>query len=192
MKEKLDLDKYLQETVVRRYIVTGFLHNIHGEHNERALRKDQLVHTFPKNEKGELLVPLGGERGYVMGALRYSLYDIYKDKLQNKKWSGYGMVTMLEHGVFINPEWVSVGKKIFNSLEKPKKYLVTTKGASRGVFPVYFDYVDKAEFTLTIEITNPKIPEDVFLSILAHIQRLGIGPKRRGKITLVVERGDIS
>ena len=39
MKEKLDLDKYLQETVVRRYIVTGFLHNIHGEHNERTLGK---------------------------------------------------------------------------------------------------------------------------------------------------------
>ena len=187
----IDLNKYLQETVVRRYTVKGVLQNIHGEHSERTLGKDQLVHTFPKNEKGELLVPLGGERGYIMGALRYALYDIYKDQLQNKQWKGYGMKTMLEHGVFVTPKWITVGKKISNTLDKPKKYLVQTKGKTRGVFPVYYDYVEKSSFILTIEITNPKIPEDIFLSMLAHIQRLGIGPKRRGKINLVVERGDI-
>ena len=135
-----------------------------------------------------MLVPLGGERGYIMGALRYALYDIYKDKLTNKKWKGYGMKTMLEHGVFITPEWIPVGTKVSNALDKPKKYLVQTKGATRGVFPAYYDYVNKASFTLTIEITNPKIPEEVFLPMLAHIQRLGIGPKRRGKISFVVER----
>jgi len=188
MGKKLDLNKYLQKTVVKRYFVKGVLQNIHGEHSERKLEKDQLVHTFPKNEKEELLVPLGGERGYIMGALRYALYDIYKDQLQNKKWEGYGMKTMLEHGVFITPKWIPVGKKISNPLDKPKKYLVQAKGKGGGTFPVYYDYVDKADFTLTIEITNSRILEDIFLSMLAHIQRLGIGPKRRGKITLVVER----
>jgi len=187
--KKLDLNKYLQKTVVNKYFVKGVLQNIHGEHNERTLEKNQLIHTFPKNEKEELLVPLGGERGYIMGALRYALYDIYKDQLQNKQWKGYGMKTLLEHGVFITPKWIPVGKEISNPLDKPKKYLVQTKGKTQGVFPVYYDYVEKADFTLTIEITNSRILEDIFLSMLAHIQRLGIGPKRRGKITLVVERG---
>jgi hypothetical protein len=188
--EKLDLNEYLQKAVVSIYIVKGTLHNIHGEHDERELDKKTTVHTFPKNDEGELLVPLGGERGYIMGALRYSLYDLYKDQLSNRRWVGYGIKTMLEHGVFIRPKWISVGKKISNLLSKPKKYLVQAKGSGGNMFPVYYDYVDKANFMLTIEITNPKIPEDIFLCMLAHIQRLGIGPKRRAKINFTVERGN--
>lgn len=179
-EELIDLVPYLKKTVVRQYFIKGTLVNIHGEHSERLL-KEQTIHTFPKDKDNNLLVPLGGERGYIMGALRYALYDLYKDKLQNKKWKGYGMVTMLEHGVFITPKWISVGKKISNLLDKPQKYLVQAKGKSRGTFPVYYDYVEKADFTLTVEITNPQIPDDIFLTMLAHVQRLGLGPKRRGK-----------
>ena len=182
--EKIDLKQYLQKTVIKRYFVKGTLTNIHGEHSERPLgdEKQTTVHTFPKDKEDNLLVPLGGERGYIMGALRYALYDLYKDKLKNKEWKGYGIVSMLEHGVFITPKWIAVGKKVSNSLDKPKKYLVQAKGKARGTFPIYYDFIERVNFSVTIDITNPQIPEKIFLSLLAHIQRLGIGPKRRAKI----------
>ncbi|RLI47595.1 hypothetical protein DRO69_00140 [Candidatus Bathyarchaeota archaeon] len=208
--KQINLDEYLERTVVRRYEVEGILYNIHGEHATRTqmiseivyeitdemteeeikkLRKSAMkrerpeqVHTFPKDKDGNLLVPLGGKRGYIMGALRVALYDLYKDRLQDRRWEGYGLATNIEHGIFIYPEWVPVGKKFSNPPDQPKRYLVQTAGISKGVITVYYDYVEEAPFKITIDITNRKIPEHIFLEMLAHVQRLGIGPKGRGRI----------
>lgn len=203
----------MEETVVRRYEIEGKLYNVHGEHDTRGqmisevvfaatdeitkedeekIKKSALkrkrpeqVHTFPKDEEGNLLVPLGGSRGYIMGALKVALNDLYKDRLQDRKWKGYGLKTYIEHGIFVNPEWVIVGKKFCNLSENPKGYMVKTAGISRGMITVSYDFVEEADFKLSIDVTNRKIPEDIFLCLLSHIQRKGLGPKGRGKTKFV-------
>jgi len=148
----------------------------------RKTKQDEAVFTFPKNEKGNLLVPLGGRRGYIRGSLRVAMLDLYKDKLQDRNWEGYGLGTYIDQAIFITPDWTPVGKKFSNRPESPKKYLVQTAGRSRGMMTTYYDYVESSPFEITVEMTNTKIPKNIFLSMLASIQRLGIGPKGRGKI----------
>ena len=125
------LDEFLEETVVRRYEIEGVLSNILGDHATRTqmiseivydmtetmsdeeiekLRKQSLkrsrpeqIHTFPKDKDGNLLIPLGGSHGYLMGALKVALLDLFKDKLRDKKWEGYGIGTNINHGIFIKP-----------------------------------------------------------------------------------------
>jgi len=152
------------------------------EKRAKQREKFEEVHTFPTDEKGNLLVPLGGPRGYIMGALKAAINDLYKDKMKDKNWEGYGIKTFIEHGVFIEPSMVSVGNKLSNKRDEPLHYMVQTKGAGAGMMTTYYDVVEHADFELTIEMTNPKIPEPMFLQMLAHVQRLGIGPKGRGSI----------
>lgn len=208
--EEIDLESYADKTVKRRYEIEGTLTDIHGEHARRTQMISKIVydealarteeeketmlkrsakrttpeevHTFPKDDEGNLLVPLGGSRGYLMGALRFSVYDLYKDKLKNKSWEGYGIGTYIGHGIFISPEWVPVGKEFSNPPESPRKYMVQTKGIGGGMMDTYYDFVEETPFKLTIDITNEKIPENLFLEMLSHAQMLGIGPKRRGRI----------
>jgi hypothetical protein len=210
MVEEIDLTPYLEESVVRRYEITATLKNIHGEHASRVqtitglvhsaedkiiedeksktIKKStkrariEEIHTFPTDDDGNLLVPLGGRRGYVYGALRVALLDLFKDRMRDTKWEGYGIGTYLEQAIFVTPEWVPVGKKFSHPKENPKKYGVMTAGIRKTMTRVYFDVVDKAEVEFAIEFTNEKIPEDIFLSLLAHTQRLGLGPKGRGSI----------
>lgn len=144
--------------------------------------KDEEVHSFPVDEEGNLLVPLGGPRGYIMGALKTAMNDLYKDKMKDRNWEGFGVKTNLDHGVFVEPDWVPVGKEFSNPRDEPLRYMVQTKGLSGGMMTTYYDFVKEADFNLTIEITNTKIPEHLFLQMLAHVQRLGIGPKGRGSV----------
>lgn len=212
MKEEIDLSKYASKSVARRYEITGVLRNIHGEHAKRTQMvseivfdetltttesekdkekiekrakqraKPESVHTFPSDDDGNLLAPLGGRRGYIYGAIQVALLDLYKDKLQNRSWKGFGIGTYIKQGIFIEPEWVVVGKKFTNPPDDPKRYMVQTKGIGGGMMNTYYDFVEKTPFSFVIEMTNEKIPEDIFLSLLAHVQRLGIGPKGRGRI----------
>lgn len=138
------------------------------------------VHTFPRDEEGNLLVPLGGKWGYIMGALKVAVQDLYKDQLKNKNWEGYGIRSWLVHGVHVAPEWVSVGKQFSNPKEKPKTHMVVTSGMTRAMVPVYYDVVDKTNVKFNIEITNKKVPEKILLQMLSYIQRLSLGPKGRG------------
>lgn len=151
------------------------------EKRAKQREKFEEVHTFPV-EDGNLLVPLGGPRGYIMGALKVAINDLFKDKMKDRAWEGYGIKTHIEHGIFIEPSWTSVGTEFSNKREEPLHYMVQTKGISGGMMTTYYDVVDHAEIELVIEMTNPKIPEPIFLQLLAHIQRLGIGPKGRGSI----------
>ena len=153
------------------------------EKRAKQRAKPEPIHTFPKDEDGNLLVPLGGRHGYLYGALQVALLDLYKDKLQNRSWTGYGIGTFIKQAIFIEPEWIAVGTEFTNPPDDPKRYMVQTKGISGGMMNTYYDTVEKAEFKLSIEMTNEKIPEDIFLSLLAHTQRLGIGPKGRGRIS---------
>jgi len=209
-EKQICLDEYLEKSIVRRYRVQGILENILGEHDVRVqkistvvyaqmdriededlekLKKSKTVretieevHTFPRDEEGNLLIPLGGKHGYLYGALRVAMNDLFKDKLNDRKWKGYGLKTNIEHGIFITPDWIKAGKNFSNPKSKPKKFLVKTAGISQSIVNVYYDYIEKVPFELTIDITNEKIPEDIFLMMLAHVQRLGIGPKGRGRI----------
>jgi len=212
MEKKIDIDEYLDETVVVKYRIRALLMNIHGEYARRTQDLSQIVFdtseitkeeelqkekktkktrknvvevsTFPRDEKGNLLVPIGGKHGYLYGALRVAMNDLYKDKLTDRKWRGYGLKTNIEHGIYINPEWVPIGNKVSNQLNKPKLYLTFKP----NYVEAYYDYVEKAEIEFTIELTNKKIPEDILLRMIAHIQRLGIGPKGRGKLKIIEVR----
>jgi len=158
-----------------------------GSETKRAKKRVKIeeVHTFPTNGDGELLVPLGGQHGYIMGALKRAIFNIYKDKLKKKSWKGYGIKTYLrEGGIWIEPKWVSLGVKEFtNPKDEPKTFMDKTAGRGQTVVYSYYDYVEEAEFEpFIIGKPHPKIPEEVLLRGLAGVQRLGLGPKGRGSI----------
>ena len=213
----IDLTPFLEESVARRYEIDGVLSDIHGEHATRiqtihqriydvtdessveekqktakkAMKRSrpENVHTFPKNEDGNYLVPLGGSHGYLMGALRASIPDLYKEKLKDNSWEGYGILGAIDHGLIIKPEWVLVGKTLAHPVEEPRAHMIKTAGINQSMITIYYDVVAKANIHLTIDFTNEKIPEKLFLSLLAHTQLLGMGPKGRGslKITKLVK-----
>jgi len=199
--------------VIRRYEMDAILRNIHGEHRTRiqtihqkvydvtdeSSEKDKQktdkksmkrsrpenVHTFPLDEAGNYLVPLGGSHGYLMGALRASIADLYKDKLKDANWAGYGILGAIDHGVIVSPEWVSVGKTLEHPVEEPRSHMVQTAGINKSMMAIYYDVVAKADIHLAIDFTNEKIPENIFLSLLAHTQLLGMGPKGRGSLKIM-------
>lgn len=213
----IDLTPLLEESVCRRYEVDAEIHNIHGEHRTRiqiihqkvydvtdessveekmktakkAMKRSrpENVHTFPIDEKGEYVIPLGGAHGYLMGMIRTSIPDLYKDKLRDNSWEGYGILGTIDHGVIVSPEWVSVGKTLAHPIEEPKAHLTKIQGIRESMMTVYYDVVAKANIHFMIDFTNDKIPEKLFLSLLAHTQLLGMGPKGRGslKITKLVK-----
>lgn len=213
----IDLTPLLEASVVRRYELDASLRSIHGEHRTRiqtihqkvfdvtdeTTEKDKAktdkksmkrsrpenVHTFPLDEEGNYLVPMGGAHGYLMGALRASIADLYKDKLKDANWAGYGILGAIDHGVIISPELVSVGKVLEHPIEEPRSHLVMTSGINKTMITIYYDVIAKSDIHLSIDFTNEKIPENIFLSLLAHTQLLGFGPKGRGslKITKLVK-----
>lgn len=211
-KKEIDLSKYEDTVVQKRFEITATLENIHGEHAERVQQisnvvfditdkvteqekaeetkkkmkrsRPAVIHTFPKDETGNLLVPLGGKFGYVMGCLKTAVQDLYKDKLRDKQWKGFGIGNWLPHGVHITPNWIKVGKKFSNPEDKPITHMVITAGRSRAMVPVYYDVVKKTEVKFNVEITNKRVPEKIVLEMLAYIQRLGLGPKGRGSLRI--------
>jgi len=213
----IDLTPLLEESVTRRYEMDASLRSIHGEHRTRiqtihqkvfdvtdeTTEKDKAktdkksmkrsrpenVHTFPLDEEGNYLVPMGGAHGYLMGALRASIADLFKDHLKDANWEGYGILGAIDHGVIISPEWVSVGKVLEHPTEEPRSHMVMTAGMNKSMMAIFYDVVAKSDIHITIDFTNGKIPEGIFLKLLAHTQLLGMGPKGRGslKITKLVK-----
>lgn len=213
----IDLTPLLEESVVRRYEVDAEICNIHGEHRTRiqtihqkvydvtdessveekmktakkAMKRSrpENVHTFPVNDAGEFLIPLGGAHGYLMGMLGTAIPDLFKENLKDNSWEGYGILQTIDHGVIVSPEWISVGKNLAHPVEEPKCHMVEFSGIKKSMNPVYYDVVAKANVHFIIDFTNNKMPEKIFLKLLAHTQLLGMGPKRRGslKITKLVK-----
>lgn len=133
------------------------------------------VHTFPKNEKGKIVAPLGGSRGYLMGALRAAVKTKYPASERTRRSSSvYGLGTKIDQGVFIEPDWIELGESFSNPPDKPRSYLIQRVGSTE-----YYDLVEEALFGVNIRVESD-IAEDIILELLSFIQRLGLGPKRRG------------
>jgi hypothetical protein len=182
--------------------VSGKLLNLHGQYAERIqeissvvystadieetekgevpkstklLRKEsKTVHTFPKNENGKIIAPLGGNRGYLKGALRAALTSKYGAGLARRGSPVFGLKSRLEQGVFIEPDFIELGETFSNPPERPSRYFLTKVGTYE-----YYDIVKKAPFEVVIRVESD-IAEEIILELFSFIQRLGLGPKRRG------------
>jgi len=136
------------------------------------------VRTFPRNERGQLVAPLGGDRGYLKGMLRTAAKLKFGDEWRKRTSKYYGLKSKVVDGVFIQPELVELGKEVSNPLNQPKGYLIPRVGTTE-----YYDYISKAPFEVNL-IVEGDVPEEVVLHTLATMQRLGCGPKRRGRIEI--------
>lgn len=143
---------------------------------ERA--KMVLVHTFPTNGGGKLTAPMGGSRGYLMGALRTALKSKYGGQTNKKTSPVYGYTNRLANGVFVEPSWVEVGDSFSNEPEKPTGYLIQRIGSTE-----YYDVVRETKVNFTITVMSD-FKEEILLELLALGQRLGLGPKRRGLLKI--------
>jgi len=182
--------------------VSGKLLNLHGQYAERVQEissvvysradieetekgevpkvaklsriEPRTVHTFPKNENGKIIAPVGGNRGYLKGALRAALAPKYGSGLAKRGSPVFGLKSRMEQGVFIEPEFIELGETFSNPPERPQRYFLTKVGTYE-----YYDVVKEAPFEVTIRVESD-IAEDIILELLSFIQRLGLGPKRRG------------
>lgn len=148
---------------------------------QRAKQVD--VRTFPRNERGQLVAPLGGDRGYLKGMFKTSAKLKFGDEWRKRTSKYYGLKSKIVDGVFIRPESIELGKQVSNPLDQPKGYLIPRVGTTE-----YYDYISKAPFEVDL-VVEADVPEEVILHTLATMQRLGCGPKRRGRIEITsVER----
>lgn len=143
---------------------------------ERA--KVVFIHTFPTNGDGKLIAPIGGNRGYLAGALRTALKSKYGGQTNKKNSPVYGYTSRLANGVFVEPDWIEVGDSFSNDSDKPTGYLIQRVGNTE-----YYDIVREAKVNFTITVMSD-FKEEILLELLALAQRLGIGPKRRGLLKI--------
>lgn len=186
--------------------VTAIITNLHGQYAQRtqemksvvfshedkaSTEKEELakmaklerskivvVHTFPTNGDGKLTAPIGGSRGYLMGALRTALKSKYGGQTNKKNSPVYGYTSRLANGVFVEPDWFEVGDSFSNDSDKPTGYLIQRVGSTE-----YYDVVKEAKVNFTITVMSD-FKEAILLELLALTQRLGIGPKRRGLLKI--------
>jgi hypothetical protein len=140
-----------------------------------------IVKTFPRNGNGEIGIPLGGVRGYIAGMFRASA--------RNHAWSskgsvGFGMLSFIDNGgIRVEPNmiWIPSDKVIMSDV--PMTYLIQR----RNVF-TYFDTLLEAPFEIKISITKRckegQFDRKLFLTMLADLERLPVGPKRRGTMKI--------
>jgi len=196
------------------YKVKGFVHDLHGQYETRVQTLTRVVYshmdteetekretesekkrttmqrarqvevrTFPKNEKGQFVAPLGGDRGYLKGMFKTAAKLKFGDSWRKRTSKYYGLKSKIVDGVFIQPEWIELGNKLGNPSDQPKGYLIQRVGTTE-----YYDYINKAPFEVDL-VVEGDVPEEVILHTLATMQRLGCGPKRRGRIEITnVER----
>jgi len=196
------------------YVIKGFVHDLHGQYATRTQAitsvvyshmdteetekrekesekksttmqrvKNVEVRTFPRNENGQLVAPLGGDRGYLKGMLRTAAKLKFGDQWRRRTSKYYGLKSKMVDGIFIQPEMIELGKQVSNPLDQPKGYLIPRVGSTE-----YYDYINKSPFEVRL-IVEGDVPEEVVLHTLATMQRLGCGPKRRGRIEITnIER----
>lgn len=196
------------------YKVKGFVYDLHGQYAKRMQTLTSVVYshmdteetekretesekkrttmqrarevevkTFPKNEKGLLIAPLGGDRGYLKGMLKTAAKLKFGDAWRKRTSRYYGLKSKIVDGIFIQPDWVELGKELGNPVDQPKGYLIPRVGSTE-----YYDYIAKAPFEVNL-VVEADVEEEVILHTLATMQRIGCGPKRRGRIEITnVER----
>lgn len=136
------------------------------------------VHTFPKNGSGQIVAPIGGRYGYIMGALKTALSKYGTDEMKRKTSPAYGLKSKLNQGVFVEPEYIDLGNSFSNPPDQPAEFFITRIGVCE-----YFDFIREAPIKFTIRVES-KISEDIMLELLSFIQRLGMGAKRRGLLKI--------
>jgi len=141
--------------------------------------KTETVRTFPRNGNSNLVIPLGGDRGYFKGALQASLVRYGTKEMQDKSSPVYGLRRKVEQSVFIQPTLIEAGDKVSNPLDTPAKFLIQRA----GMMPEYYDYINSVPFEVNLFVESD-IGEEIILNLLAFTERLGIGPKRRGQIRI--------
>lgn len=150
----------------------------------KSTRKKQAdVRTFERRN-GKIVAPLGGRYGYIFGALLTATTK-YGAERAKRGSIVFGLKTKLQQGVFIEPEFVELGDTFSNPPDKPRGFFIVNPGITE-----YYDYVTETPVEFTIRAESD-ISQDIFLELLAFIQRVGIGPKRRGMLKVeTVQRID--
>jgi hypothetical protein len=203
----------LKKDTLASFKVKGILHNIHGDWaqkevtlngnvwhvidteigNEEQTRGKQTAkldsakttdtkktrqvlkdcHCFPR-QNGHVLIPLGGPRGYINGMFRAAARTLS----WNQKGSEYfGALSFIDNGgITVSPDWFEVTEG-----SEVKMHPFFVKEAKTEVF---FEYVEKASFDITVSVMANKLPNDMTLKLLGSLERLACGPKRRGTLEI--------
>lgn len=149
--------------------------------------REEEVSTFPRDPRGRIVAPLGGPRGYVAGALREAARIRFGAELRRRDSPAFGLLGRLQ-GVLISPDLVPLGRRPSNPPASPYRTLIVTRRGT-AMFE-FFDLVREVPVSLDLQVVN-RFPEGELLALLALAERLGIGPKRRGRLAIdrVVRRG---
>jgi hypothetical protein len=200
------------EGTLATYVVKGLLRNIHGdwakkeiklkgtvwdvtdseEGVEETLKGEQTTslntqkdkrtkkqrevtkeaHCFPRRN-GHALIPLGGPRGYICGMFRAAARTRGWNKQGNKY---FGALSFVDNGGFtVSPDWFETnGEEV-----KMKPFFV--KEAKGEIF---FEYIEKVPFEVKVSVMKNHMPEDMALQLIGDLERLPIGPKRRGALEI--------
>lgn len=185
--------------------VTGKVYNLHGQGARRLqnIQKVVFAHTdtastgedktakatmtertksvevksFTRNGNGKIIAPFGGRYGYIMGALKAATAK-YGSERAKRSSPVYGLKTKIQQGVFVEPDFIGLGDTFSNPEAEPAEFFLTSVGISE-----FFDFVREASVEFVIRVETD-VPENIILELLAFIQRLGIGPKRRGLLKI--------
>ena len=203
----------LKQDTLTTYKVKGVLHNIHGDWakkivkmngtvweqtdnevgNEQATRGKQTTnldsakktetkkvreiakecHCFPRRSN-HALIPLGGPRGYINGMFR----AIARTLSWNQKGSEcFGALSFIDNGgVTVSPDWFEATEG--SEVKMHPFFVKEAKGE------VFFEYMEKVPFEITVSVVKNKLPNDMTLKLIAGLERIAIGPKRRGTLEI--------
>lgn len=140
----------------------------------RTITKE--AHCFPR-ENGKPVIPLGGPRGYICGMFRAAARTRGWNKQGNKY---FGALSFIDNGGFlVTPQWLTVGNAV--EVKMRPFFVKEAKGE------VFFEYIEEAPCDFAVSVMKNALPEDMPLQLLGDLERLPIGPKRRGtmKITSI-------
>jgi hypothetical protein len=137
----------------------------------RTITKE--AHCFPR-ENGKPVIPLGGPRGYVCGMFRAAA----RTRGWNKKGNKYfGALSFIDNGGFlVTPQWFKVQSDVEVKLRP--FFVKEAKGE------VFFEYIEEVPIDFAVSVMKNAMPEDMPLQLLGDLERLPIGPKRRGTLKL--------
>lgn len=136
----------------------------------------QELHKFPRNAQGQILIPLGGPRGYICGMFRAAARTNHWSK-QGSKY--YGCLSFLDNGgVIVENDWVPVNIRAGDVKIRPFfiKEAKTT---------VPYEYIEECIVEFTVSIKTNLFPNDMTRKLIADLTTLKMGPKRRGYLKFV-------
>ena len=202
-----------EEATLANYKVKAILYNIHGDWDKKKLdvngviwhvkdneqqneetikgeqesqfsgskatetKKTRIVtkeaHGFPRRS-GCAMIPLGGPRGYICGMFRAAC----RTRGWNRKGSKYfGALSFIDNGGFqITPQWVAAEKDA--EIKMRPFFVQEAKGE------IYFEYIEKVPVEFNVSVMQNHLPEDMTLQLMGDLERLAIGPKRRGTLKI--------